>query len=115
MVPCGPAIEYTSEKPADPIRLFIYTGQDASFNLYEDEGINNNYENGIFAIIPIEYNDTNKTLQIGKREGSFPGMLVTRKFEIKSISSDQSHGLSFDNDADKIIQYNGEPIAIEME
>ncbi len=28
IVPCGPEIEYTDQKPADTIRLFIYTGAD---------------------------------------------------------------------------------------
>ena len=115
IIPCGPAIEYTSEKPADPVRLFIYTGQDAFFNLYEDEGINNNYEDGMYTIIPIEYNDTNKTLRIGNREGNFTGMLETRVFEIQWISSDHSQGLNFNSDADKIVQYKGEPISVEMD
>ncbi len=42
ILPCGPEIQFTTEKPADPIRLFIYTGADGSFTLYEDENINYN-------------------------------------------------------------------------
>ncbi len=34
-----PDLQYTDEKPADTVTLFIYTGQDASFHLYEDENI----------------------------------------------------------------------------
>ncbi len=57
IIPCGPEIQYASEKPADPIRLFIYTGSDGSFKLYEDENINYNYEKGKFALIPFTYNE----------------------------------------------------------
>ena len=46
IIPFGPELQYTSEKPADTITLNIYTGADASFNLYEDEGTNYNYEKG---------------------------------------------------------------------
>jgi alpha-D-xyloside xylohydrolase len=34
IIACGPDIKYTTEKPADPIRLFIYAGRDGSFTLY---------------------------------------------------------------------------------
>src|SRR5436190_6093637 len=43
IIPFGPELQYTSEKPADTIMLNIYTGADSSFNLYEDEGTNYNY------------------------------------------------------------------------
>jgi alpha-D-xyloside xylohydrolase len=46
IIPTGADIQYTSEKPADVITLFVYTGRDASFSLYEDEGTNYNYEQG---------------------------------------------------------------------
>jgi alpha-D-xyloside xylohydrolase len=112
IIPYGPEIEYTSEKPANPIRLFVYTGADASFELYEDEEINNNYENGNFTIIPFEYNNTNETLLIGKRKGEFPGMLKSRTFEIVWISGDNPKGLDFNTKADKEITYSGEEISI---
>ena len=49
IIPCGPEIQYTSEKPADPIRIFVYTGSNGSFTFYEDENTNYNYEKGKFA------------------------------------------------------------------
>jgi alpha-D-xyloside xylohydrolase len=76
IVPTGPDVQYTDEKPADVITLFVYAGKDGSFNLYEDEGTNYNYEQGKYSIIPITYNDQTKTLAIGKRQGSFTGMLA---------------------------------------
>jgi len=82
ILPVGPQLQYTSEKPADTITLFIYTGKDAAFTLYEDEGTNYNYEKGAFANIPIYYNQAKKTLTIAQRKGNFPGMLTARTFNI---------------------------------
>ena len=52
ILPTGPELQYTDEKPADEITLHVYTGADGSFSLYEDEGTNYNYEKGAFSIIP---------------------------------------------------------------
>ena len=75
IVPIGPELQYTDEKPADPITLYVYAGADGAFTLYEDDGLTYGYEKGAFARIPLRWNDATKTLTIGKREGSFPGML----------------------------------------
>ncbi len=88
IVPFGPAIQYTAEKPADPIRLIVYTGKNAALTLYEDEHINYNYEKGAFSRIPLNYNEATRTLTIGARQGEFPGMLKKRTFEIVWISPD---------------------------
>jgi len=65
---------YTDEKPADPIVLWVYTGADGEFTLYEDDGVTYGYEKGAFARIPIRWNEATRTLTIAKREGSYPGM-----------------------------------------
>ena len=58
IVPFGPEIQYTGEKPADPITLYVYSGSDGRFDLYEDEGTNNNYELGrVRAYADLWYDD----------------------------------------------------------
>jgi alpha-D-xyloside xylohydrolase len=114
IIPCGPEILYTSEKPADPIRLFVYTGDNGSFTLYEDENINYNYEKGKFSMIPLSYNEKEHTLNIGTRQGEYPGMLGTRTFEIKWIGSNKPSGLDFQSNPDTIISYNGNEQSIKM-
>ena len=47
IVPFGPEIQYTDEKQAEHIKLYVYQGADAAFTLYEDEGVNYNYEQGV--------------------------------------------------------------------
>jgi alpha-D-xyloside xylohydrolase len=83
IVPTGPAIQHTAEKPSDPITLHVYTGADGSFSLYEDDGTSRQYLNGAFARIPIRYDERSGTLTIGAREGSFAGMVQNRTFNIR--------------------------------
>jgi alpha-D-xyloside xylohydrolase len=86
ILPLGPELQYTDERRADTVTLYVYTGRDAEFTLYEDEGTNYNYEKGNYALIPVHYNQATGTLTIGQREGSFAGMLKNRIFRIQSIS-----------------------------
>jgi len=114
IVPFGPELQYTAEKPADPIILYIYAGADGAFSLYEDEGLNYNYERGAFTRIPIKWSDATRTLTIGKREGSFPGMLSQRTFEIVLVSKNKPVGFSFKPKADRSVRYNGEAVKVQL-
>ena len=75
-------MQYVGEKKWDNLELHVYPGADATFTLYEDEGDNYNYENGVYTIIPITWTDRTKTLTIAERKGSYPGMLEKRHFTI---------------------------------
>ncbi len=114
IIPFGPDLQYASEKAADPITLFVYAGKDASFDLYEDENINYNYEKGLSATIHFYYNESAKTLSIGKREGTFTGMLMKRNFKIILIKKDKAQVLDFDNSKGISVKYNGEEKTIKL-
>lgn len=107
IVPFGPDMQYTSEKPVDPLIIYVYTGKDASFNLYEDEGTDYKYERGAFSNIPLIYNQNNKTLTIGNREGEFDGMLKDRNITIKWITDAKTTD-------SKEIKYSGKQTIIKM-
>lgn len=81
----GPEIQYADEKAADVIEVAIYGGADGAFTLYEDENTNYNYEDGAYATISFTYNDAEGTLSIGKRKGTFEGMLNERTFIVHRI------------------------------
>lgn len=112
ILPAGLELQYALEKQADPITLYVFSGQDVSFALYEDEGVNNNYEKGGYATIEMKYTEANKTLTIGKRSGSFSGMLTKRKFEIVFIAKNKPVGVELKAKADKIVEYVGEELSI---
>ena len=90
IVPFGPEIMWSDEKPADVIDLYVYTGADGSFTLYEDENVNYNYEKGLYAMIDFVYDDSEGTLTICERKGEFPGMLKERMFNIVKVSDGSS-------------------------
>lgn len=115
ILPCGPELQYVAEKPANPIRLFVYTGADGAFTLYEDENINYNYENGKFSVIPLSYSEKDRTLTIGKRQGEFPGMLATRTFEVVVVGNQKASGLDFQIAPDKIVQYDGTEKVVQLD
>lgn len=114
IIPTGPELQYTAEKPADLVTLHVYTGADASFKLYEDEGTNYNYEKGAFSVIPIEYSEQEKTITIGERNGSFPGMLQQRKFRIRVIAPGAAKEFDADGNYDKEVMYQGKKISIKL-
>ena len=89
ILPSGPEIQYTDEKPADPLTLYVYCGKDCAFTLYEDEGVNYNYEQGACSTIKFSYNDTTGELTIGDRNGEFNGMLKSRTFRVIWISGER--------------------------
>ncbi|MEI9809790.1 MAG: TIM-barrel domain-containing protein [Bacteroidota bacterium] len=107
VIPYGPALQYTTEKKADTITLCVYAGKDGEFSLYEDEGLNYNYEKGLYATIRLNYTDAAKTITIDKREGEFPGMLTKRYFRIKYITKEKALPLETDKKDGILIKYNG--------
>ena len=114
IIPCGPDLQYTAEKPADVITLYVYTGKDAGFSLYEDEGLNYNYEKGAFAEIPFIYNEQSGSLTIGDRKGSFAGMLRSRRFQIKVISKNNPAAIDDPFMTTKTIKYSGRKITEKL-
>ncbi|HKV39269.1 MAG TPA: TIM-barrel domain-containing protein [Blastocatellia bacterium] len=114
IVPFGPELQYTAEKPADPITLLVYAGANGSFALYEDQGLTYDYEKGAFTIIPIHWNDASRTLTIGKRNGSFPGMLTARTFNVVLISKAKPAGFSFTPPAGRTVRYSGAAVQVHL-
>jgi alpha-D-xyloside xylohydrolase len=115
ILPIGPETTRTSERLADPITLFVYAGADAEFTLYEDQGLTYDYERGECARIPIKWSQARRTLTIGARQGSFPGMLAERTFEVVLVSQERPVGFSFTPSADKSLRYDGRALEAHLD
>jgi alpha-D-xyloside xylohydrolase len=107
IIPIGPNVQYATEKRWDDIEIRIYPGADGDFTLYEDEFDNYNYEKGLYSTITFRWDDVKKVLTIGDRQGSFPGMLDLRTFQIVTVSPNHGTGVEVPERIDKIIPYNG--------
>lgn len=113
IIPFGPEIEYTDEKKPEQITLYVFGGKNGSFSLYEDEGVNYNYEKGAYATIGFHYDDVNRTLTISDREGSFEGMLEERRFHIVYVDKDNPEPVNPDAEGIEVL-YTGESQQITL-
>jgi alpha-D-xyloside xylohydrolase len=118
IIPMGPFIQYSTEKPADPIELRIYPGADGTFTLYEDENDNYNYEKGVYSTIAFHWKDAKSGrpagLTIDNRKGMFPGMLDKRNFHVVIVKKEHGTGIEITENPDKVILYQGKLQSIEF-
>ncbi|MBR6031427.1 MAG: DUF5110 domain-containing protein [Bacteroidaceae bacterium] len=103
IVPMGPVMQHVGEQQWDNLELRLYPGADATFTLYEDEGDNYNYEKGIYSTIPISWKERSRTLTIGSRQGTYPGMLEQRQFTV--VTPDGRR---------QTISYSGQPVEVKI-
>jgi len=107
ILPLGPEIEYADEKPAGPIELRIYPGGDAEFDIYQDAGDGYDYEHGAHSVIPVHWSEAARTLTIGPREGSYPGMAANIEMKIVFVTAGHGAGPELTANPDKLIDYSG--------
>lgn len=114
ILPFGPELQYTTEKKPETITLYVYAGKNGSFELYEDEGTNYNYEKGLYSTIHFGYNDANRTLTIGNRSGRFEGMLSERTFRIVYITKDNPASFELNNKDALSVKYSGKRVNVKL-
>jgi alpha-D-xyloside xylohydrolase len=112
IVPMGKFIQYTSQKTADTLEIRVYAGADGTFELYEDEGDNYNYEKGAYSTIKFEWNEGKQELTINEPLGEFQGMLKKRIFNISWINETSKNGINMCL-VNKQINYEGKKIIIK--
>jgi len=85
ILPVAPAAyASTAALPSDSLlELHVFEGADGTFTLYEDNGIDYDYETGHYTTIEIKWDDRRKRLEIGKRAGGFDEMAKTRRWAVK--------------------------------
>ena len=115
ILPIGPEMEWSDQKKAELIDLYVYAGKDGSYTLYEDEETNYNYEKGKYAMIDFKYNDAQKTVTIVARKGAFDGMLQKRRFNIVLVSDNNQQGISLAKaPKGKMVKYAGKVVTVKL-
>ena len=102
IVPLGAEMQYVGEKPWDSLELRVYPGADGSFTLYEDQGDGYDYERGVCSTILFQWNDRTRTLTLGERQGSYPGLLQQRQFTIV-LPDGRQQQVSYDGTRKQIV------------
>lgn len=106
IVPTGRAIEYSAQEQDGALAIYVFGGADASFTLYEDDGLTYRYEKGEFSTIPMHWDEDGRTLTIGERLGAFPGMKESRQVCVKFVAQGK-----LDN---KSVTYDGSAVEIKF-
>jgi len=75
ILPLGPEMQYSWERPLDPLTLEIYRGADRSCSLYEDDGETVGYQTGAYVLTPFQVTESAGVLTciVGEALGGFPG------------------------------------------
>lgn len=114
ILPLGPKVQYTSEKKWNDLDICIYPGANGEFTLYEDEFDNYDYEKGAFTSIRFTWNDANRTLTISDRNGSYPGMLKNRRFNLTVMKPGKQNAETVMIKADKKVSYSGKKMSFKL-
>jgi alpha-D-xyloside xylohydrolase len=114
IISMGPRLQFSTEKPADPIELRIYPGSEGRFTLYEDQNEGYGYEKCVYAEIPMEWNNAGKSLTIGSRHGSFLGMLTQRTFNVVLVRKDHGVSDAETTQPDKVVRYSGKKVVVQL-
>jgi len=113
IVPMGPNLQYATES-VDPLEIRVYAGTDSAFTLYEDEGDTYAYEMGQYSQIPLTWSESDQTLLIGARTGSYSGMPMTRTFNIVLVGANHGSGPNVTAAPDQVVQYDGSPATVRL-
>ena len=107
ILPIGPDVQYSTEKPWDDLEIRVYAGANGTFCLYEDEFDNYNYEKGAFSTIDFSWNDKSRSLTIGARKGTYDGMIKNRKFRVILIKDGKQS-------EPKTVSYSGKKVTVKL-
>lgn len=103
IVPMGPEMQYVGQISNPHVDIKVFPGADGAFVLYDDAGDGYQYEEGEFSEIDLKWNDAAKTLVIGARRGSYPGMAKERDFIV-----------TLPDGASRSVRYCGEKIEVRF-
>lgn len=113
IVPMGPVVQYATEQPDAPYEIRVYPGANGKFTVYEDDNETYDYEKGRYATYDLIWNDAAKSLTVGARKGSYPGLVKARKLNVVLVSAANATAIA-PGTATKSIIYSGKPVSVKF-
>jgi alpha-D-xyloside xylohydrolase len=86
ILPFGPILQSTVEATNEELSIVVFPGADGTFALYEDQGLDNGYEDGDYAVTPFRWNDSRRELEIGERQGAFAMRAVNKRVVLHAVT-----------------------------
>jgi len=102
ILPLGPVKQYTEEMVDQPISISIYSGDNASFLLYEDDGISFNHRKGEWMGLKLDWNDARRRLTMSLASGSHMLPPLARNIDVKF------------NQATRPVTFDGRPLTVSF-
>lgn len=113
IIPFGPQVQFANEE-IGPLTIRIYPGVDGSSVFYDDERDSYDYEDGEYAIISFQWDESTHTLTIGSEDGDFPNRPKSREIDIVKVSQYTGIGLPFNDKVTKKVTYRGSEIQVKL-
>ncbi len=94
LIPMGPPLDYSDERPLDQVTILVYPSRNrrTSYTMYEDDGHSLAYQSGGFATTTFTQtsSDSILTLTIGPSVGHFEGKLLHRTYvaEVRDVATE---------------------------
>jgi alpha-D-xyloside xylohydrolase len=79
ILPMGPVVQHSGEGFDAPWEVHVFTGKDAAFDIYEDDGDGYAYEQGAFAWTRLDWDDRTRKLSIRDSRGAFNALTPERE------------------------------------
>ena len=98
IIPMGPNVQFSGQRPLDPLTMEIYRGADRWFTLYEDDGESTACESGEYAETAFEVTTPAGELRcsIGAVQGGFRGHRPERTVVLNIHQQDTVREVSCD-------------------
>jgi alpha-glucosidase (family GH31 glycosyl hydrolase) len=84
VIPLGPVMQRSDERPLDDVTVLVHPGSDGGFQLYEDDGRSQQYREGRRALTDLRVTSdaTTITVQVGPTIGEYDGQPSERAITI---------------------------------
>jgi alpha-glucosidase (family GH31 glycosyl hydrolase) len=98
ILPLGPVVQHTGERPLDEVTLHIYPEGTSRFELYEDDGRTNAYRRGAYALTPITCTEKpgRITVRVDPPTGEQSVVPAGRRYVLRLRCSRPIHGVRDD-------------------
>ncbi len=109
ILPLGPVVQHVGQAAGTPLEIRVYPGANGTFTLYDDAGDGYGYEKGASCEVPLTWDDARRTLTLGARRGTYPGMAATRKVRVVEVGAGAEA-----SSGGRTLDYNGKPLRVKL-
>jgi alpha-glucosidase (family GH31 glycosyl hydrolase) len=114
IVPMQPHMQYTGQKPVDPLIVNVFpmqNNQNSSYSVYGDASDSEDYKRGVYAWTDIDAKQSQDdlTVDIAPVRGQYPGMLHERSYEIRLPSDWPPESVTVNGANISFVQHSEKP------